>query len=256
MPRSQGEDDLTAAIYDAAIEPAGWDGVVKRLVEATKSVSGLLFVHTPDTAQLSAACNADPSYSETYVQHYHKINPHLAATETMVPGEVRSATYITRTGAFKASAYWNEWMGPQKWADVVGVGLLRAPRTRGLLVLHRSPDAVWVDPAEWNLLETLAPHLKRAATIHELFAKTRATTDSLGAAVGAAGLAVFLVSGDCRVLFANLKAEELVRHGMGLRVDRGQLAGATPALTHRLHALARAGAGPREARGEIGGTLE
>ncbi|MGQ0444274.1 MAG: helix-turn-helix transcriptional regulator [Beijerinckiaceae bacterium] len=78
----------------------------------------------------------------------------------------------------------------------------------------------------------------------------------LGAAVGAAGFAVFLLTGDCRVLFANPKAEDLVRRQAGLRFDRGQLAGATPAFTHRLHALARAGAGPREGRGEIGGTLE
>lgn len=256
MPRSQGKDDLTAAIYDAVIDPAGWDEVVKRLVEATKSVSGLVFVHTRDTANLSAVCNSDPFFSETYVQHYHKMNPHLAATETMVPGEVRSATYITRTDAFKTSAYFNEWMWPQKWADVVGVGLLRTPKSRGLLVLHRSPEAMWVDPPEWHLLETLAPHLKRAVTIHEMVAKTRATTSSLADAVAGAGFAVFLLSWDCRILFANHKAEDLVRQGMGLRVERGQLAAATPALTYRLQALARAGSLPSRAEGEIGGTLE
>jgi hypothetical protein len=73
MAASQGDGDLIAAIYDSIIEPAGWDAVIKRIVEATKSVSGNFFVHTRDTAHLSAVCNADPFYSETYVQHYHKI---------------------------------------------------------------------------------------------------------------------------------------------------------------------------------------
>jgi hypothetical protein len=41
------------------------------------------------------------------------------------------------------------------------------------LALHRSPDAIWVEPVEWNLLETIAPHLKRAAAIHELLARAR-----------------------------------------------------------------------------------
>ena len=113
-----------------------------------------------------------------------------------------------------------------------------------------------MEPAEWHLLETLAPHLQRAAAIHDLLARTRATANSLGAAVAAAGFAVFLLTEDCRVVFANAKAEDLVRRQMGLRYERGQLAAASPALTARLHALARAGSWPGRAEGDIGGTLE
>ena len=36
-----GDTDLIAAIYDAIIDPSGWDEVVKRIVEATKSFSGI-----------------------------------------------------------------------------------------------------------------------------------------------------------------------------------------------------------------------
>ena len=92
--------------------------------------------------------------------------------------------------------------------------------------LQRSPDAIWVEPAEWQLLQTLAPHLQRAAAIHDLLSRTRATTNSLGAAVAAAGFAVFLLTEDCRVVFANAKAEDLVRRQMGFRYERGQLAAA------------------------------
>jgi DNA-binding CsgD family transcriptional regulator len=105
-------------------------------------------------------------------------------------------------------------------------------------------------------LETLAPHLQRAVTIHDLLSRTRATTDSLGAAVAAAGFAVFLLTGDCRVVFANAKAEDLVRRGIGLRYECGRLAATSPALTARLHALARHGSQPERDEGDIGGTLE
>jgi DNA-binding CsgD family transcriptional regulator len=47
-----------------------------------------------------------------------------------------------------------------------------------------------------------------------------------------------------------------VRRQTGLRYERGQLAAATPALTHRLHALARGGSCLGRAEGDIGGTLE
>lgn len=44
MARSHGGDDLIAAIYDAIIDPSRWDEVVKRIIEATKSHSGNLFL--------------------------------------------------------------------------------------------------------------------------------------------------------------------------------------------------------------------
>jgi DNA-binding CsgD family transcriptional regulator len=251
-----GDTDLIASIYDAVIEPSGWDEVVKRIVEASKSASGALFIDMGDTAHLSALCNVDPFYAEAYVQHYHKINSLRAVEPTIVPGEMWKATSMSQTDSFKASAFCNEFSRPQGWADVVGVGLVRAPKSVGNLTLHRSPDAIWVEPAEWQLLETLAPHLRRAAAIHQLLSRARAATESLGAAVAAAGFAAFLLTGDCQVVFANAKAEDLIRRGIGLRYERGRLVATSPGLTARLHALARHGSQLGRGGGEIGGTLE
>ena len=158
-------DDLIAAIYDVIIEPSGWDEVVNRIVEATKSMSGGLLMEEANAA-----------------------HP--------------------------------------------------------------------VELAEWQLLETLAPHLQRAAAIHDLLGRVRAVTNSLGDAVAAAGFAVLLVTGDCRVVFANAKAEDFARRGRGLRYERGRLAVTSPALTARLHALARKAASPKTGEAHAGGTLE
>jgi DNA-binding CsgD family transcriptional regulator len=89
-----------------------------------------------------------------------------------------------------------------------------------------------------------------------LLCRARATTDSLGAAVAAAGFAAFLLTGDCRVVFANSRAEDLVRRGIGLRYIHGQLAATSPALSARLHALTRNAASPKTDEAHAGGTLE
>jgi hypothetical protein len=60
MAISDSGDDLIAAIYDAIIDPCGWDEVVKRIVEATKSMRGGLLIQQTDAAHLSAMCNTDP----------------------------------------------------------------------------------------------------------------------------------------------------------------------------------------------------
>ena len=255
MAKSHADGDLIAAIYDAIIEPSGWDEVVKRIVEATKSFSGNLVLQQAGAGSLTALYNVDPLYADAYAQTYYKNDPLNTPVWSIAPGEVRACSY-THTDSFRASAYYDEFVRPQGWVDLVVTGLARTPNAFSLLALTRSPDAVWVEQAQWQLLETLAPHLQRAATIQDLLSRTRATTKSLGAAVAAAGFAVFLLTEDCRVVFANAKAEDLVRRQTGLRYERGQLAAATPALTHRLHALARAGSWPGRGNGEIGGTLE
>ncbi|HEX3496104.1 MAG TPA: hypothetical protein VHT02_02855 [Methylocella sp.] len=255
MAISHSDGDLIAAIYDAIIDPSRWDDVVERIVETTKSFSGNLLLHQADAGSLTALYNVDPVLAEAYAQTYHKDDPLNTPAWSIAPGEVRACSY-TQTDSFRASAYYNEFVRPQGWVDLVATGLARAPNVSALMVLTRSPDAVWVEPREWHLLETLAPHLQRAVAIHELLARTRATTDSLGAAVAAAGFAVFLLTGDCRVIFANAKAEDLIWRGMGLRYEHGRLAATSPALTARLHALARHGSQPERGEGDIGGTFE
>jgi hypothetical protein len=94
-----------------------------------------------------------------------------------------------------------------------------------------------MDPAQWQLLERLAPHLQRAVAVHEVLARARCTAISIGAADEAVGFAVFLLAKDCRILFANAKAEDLVRSGTGFHFERGRLAAATRSLTERLHSL-------------------
>jgi DNA-binding CsgD family transcriptional regulator len=255
MAASHSDGDLIAVIYDAILDPTRWEEVVNRIVEATKSFSGGLNIQQGNSAYLSATCNVDPFYSDAYVQTYFDKNPLASILETVPSGKVWTVSDVTLSDTFRASPFFNEFIQPQGWADFVAIGLLREPKAVGLLVLHRSPDSVWVEPAEWHLLETLAPHLQRAAAVNQLLARAQATTDSLGAAVTAAGFALFLLTEYCRVLFANAKGEDLVRRGMGLRYERGRLAATTPALTHRLHALARQGSRPGRNE-DIGGTLE
>lgn len=259
MPREDNPSDLIAAIYDTAIDSSRWDEVVRRIVEATKSISGVVLAHQLDSlthhvdaSRVEASYNVDPFYSDAFEKTYYKasVNPLTPAAVALAPGEVLAASFITQTDRFRATAFYNEFLRPQGCADCVGIGLCHTPAASEMLVLQRSPNATLVEPPEWHLLETIAPHLKRASELHQELARARALTGSLGAAVAAAGFAVFLLSEDSRILFANAKAEDLMRLG-ALRCEGGRLAGGTPPLTHRLHTLAR-----HAAKGWSGGTLE
>jgi hypothetical protein len=142
MSMLRGNDGLIAAIYDAIIDPSRWDEVVKRIVEATKSISAGLLVRSGDAAHLSASHNIDPYFASAYVQTWYNQSPLDTIAATIAPGKLGTATHITQTDSFRSSAYYNEMRRPRGWADVVAVGLVRAPKTYGVLALQRSFDAI------------------------------------------------------------------------------------------------------------------
>lgn len=243
---------LIATIYDAIIDSSRWEEIVKRIVEETKSMSGNLVLQQPGVGNLTALHNVDPFFAEAYAQIFHKSDPLRSPEWRIAPGEVRACSY-TQTESFRASAYYHEFVRPQGWSGLVVAGLARTPDSFALLALTRSPDAVSMEPAQARLLESLAPHLQRAAAVYALLARTRCTANALCAATG---FAVFLLSATCRILFANAKAEDLLRRQIGLRYEGGRLAAATPALTQRLQALARASSRIARGEGEMGCSLE
>jgi DNA-binding CsgD family transcriptional regulator len=163
---------------------------------------------------------------------------------------------ISDTGNDLIAAIYGAIIEPSGWDEVASRIVEATKLMSGGLIMEKANAAHQVELAEWQLLETLAPHLQRAAAIHDLLGRVRAITNTLGEAVAAAGFAVHLLTGDCRVVFANAKAEDLVRRQTGLRYEGGRLAATSPALTARLRALARQGSRPRGGEGHAGGTLE
>jgi hypothetical protein len=118
--------DLIAAIYDAIIDPSRWDEVVRRTVEATKSFSGNLVLQQAGAGSLTALYNVDPVVAAAYAQTYYKNDPLRTPAWSIAPGEVRGCSY-TQTQWFKASAYYDEFVRPQGWVDLVVTGLACTP---------------------------------------------------------------------------------------------------------------------------------
>jgi hypothetical protein len=86
MSISRGGGDLIAAIYNSIIEPAGWDGVVKRIVEATKSVSGWLSIKLADEEHLPGQHNIDPFYADSLAT-MHLTNKELIHSDALAASD-------------------------------------------------------------------------------------------------------------------------------------------------------------------------
>jgi DNA-binding CsgD family transcriptional regulator len=256
MATSNESAEILASIYDAVLDPSRWDEVVGRIVRATNSVSGTLAVHQADSIHLSSTYNIDPVYLDDYAKNWHKKNPLDIFKDSVSPGELTAYTPITQSDTFKASPYFNEFIDPQGWSDGAIACLGRGHASAGFFGIIRSPKKIWVEPADWHLLETLVPHLQRAAEVQQLLSRSMVVTASLSQAFTAAGFGIFLVAADCRILFSNERAEILLRRRIGLRYCVGRLMATDRVANERLQALVLGGSKLARGNSECGGTLE
>jgi DNA-binding CsgD family transcriptional regulator len=72
-------------------------------------------------------------------------------------------------------------------------------------------------------MQALAPHIRRAVTIGDLFDEERAATSLFRQLVDALSYPVFIVAGDMRILFANPAAESLLRESVIAQSAGGRL---------------------------------
>lgn len=256
MATSNGSADILSTIYDAVLDPSRWNEALGAIVAATNSVSGSLAIRRADSIHLSAIHNMDPFYADAYAKNWYNNDPLADFKLSVAPGELKAYTKITQSDNFKALPYFNEFIHPQGWGDGLIACLVRGHTAAGFFGIIRSPARIWVEPEEWHLLETVVPHLQRAVEVQRLLSRSTAITDSLGSAIAAAGFGVFLVTEDCRILFNNAKAEDLLRHCSSLRYRRGRLAATDRVVSERLQAFVRGGSKLGRGDSEGGGTLE
>jgi DNA-binding CsgD family transcriptional regulator len=251
--------DLIAAIYDAALDSERWPLVLDRLAETLGASAGTLIRQNLITAKgKMIATRVDPKFGQLYNDHYSslKILPNRAGRPPV--GTCLTDRMIVRREEFVRTEFYSDFMRPWGFiiSSVLKVHIFMEGDYEIYVSFGRSAKYGEWEPSHLELLRRFAPHLHRTAAVSAILSGSRATIGSLAAAVAAVGFAVFLVTEDCHILFANAKAEDLLRCKVGLSCNFGRLAAATPALTQRLTALARAGSQPGRAEGDIGGTLE
>jgi DNA-binding CsgD family transcriptional regulator len=257
MSKSRGDDDLIAAIYDAAIDFDQWPLVLEWLAGMLGASAGCLVRQNLITAKgKMIAVRVDPKFGQLYDDYYCTRNVLPSRAGRPPVGTCLTDRMLVRAEDFIRTEFYNDYMKPWNFHSVLKAHVFKKGDYEIYVSFGCSPTFGEWEPSHINLLRRFVPYLQRAVAVDAILSNASAIRDSLGAAVAAAGFAVFLLTGDCQVLFANAKAEDLVWRKVGLLYERGRLAAASPALTARLHALAREAARPGRGEGDIGGTLE
>ncbi|MEO7221906.1 MAG: LuxR family transcriptional regulator, partial [Devosia sp.] len=119
MSESELLSELIGMIYDAALDPELWPGVMERGCGFLSCVTGSLgsIVFASGAMDLDISWGYDPHYAKLYLDHYAHINPMIPATLRAPVGQVDTVISAMPYDEFLKSQLFLEWGKPQGYID-------------------------------------------------------------------------------------------------------------------------------------------
>ena len=240
--------EITGEIYDAALDPALWPEVLRRIGDFVGGPASALF--STDIATQSQRFHfiwgEDPDYARSYNETYVRLNPLISSLMMSKVGEVNSVADIMPMSQFHQTRFYREWLRPQRWGDNIFSLVERSGTFVTTLATTIDDARSPASEAAKRRMGLIIPQVRRAVAIGNVIKMHRIEADALGDAVDAVGAAVYLVRSTGEIVRANTRGRELAEKGLLLRVKEQRIAVVVENGRRELHrAIADAGAGDR-----------
>src|SRR4051794_27703552 len=222
--------NLIGAIYDCVITPERWTGVLDEICAGFGFATGALSVASltnmkaavnavsgsdlAEMAQNGIAYGADIIElwgGPERIQHYPLGEPIVQSLA--VPQDIISG-----------NRYYREWALPKGLFDAVAVGLVRDKMMIGNAIFSQHQSAGPIGNAQIDGLRVLAPHIRRAVTISNLFDMKAVEAATFAATVEALTVGVVLADEDSKIVHANAAANAMLDTGDPIVNRQGRIA--------------------------------
>ena len=237
---------LIGDIYDAALQPELWTGVVERAGRFVGGSGASIFSRDAvrRTGNVHYSFGVDPQYEQLYFEKYIKFDPLNTIYLTLAVGDVLSNSIAIAHEEFIELRFYREWARPQGWVDNVFAALERSPASiAGFVVFCHERDGIADDDAR-ERLRLLAPHLRRAVLIGKVVDLKVIEVATFADALDGLGAGIFLVDAGARMVHANTAGHAMLAAGDFLRLAGDRLAAGDAKIDQSLRdVLAAAGIG-------------
>ena len=205
-------DSLVSAVYDCALDPGRWNGVLQSIGQLTQSHAGVLHClnHQSRAGQPGSVLiehNTDPSWSLKYREHYAALNPERHRVKQIPLFKPFTFSDLFGWDAFAKTAYHNEYRAPQGFGDSLNLLIERDNRRTVSISLFRPAHNPIFGAGDKLLIERLVPHIKRCSQIAGLLEHTNGETDRLTEVLNRLNLGVVILDQDRRMMYCNPVAD-------------------------------------------------
>jgi DNA-binding CsgD family transcriptional regulator/PAS domain-containing protein len=115
------------------------------------------------------------------------------------------------------------WALPNKIDDCIWVPMVKTPWRIGHLVVITHTDRGPITGHDLDMMGQIAPHIRRAVAIGDLFEAERGQGEVFREVIDALVTPVFIVTADMQILFANTSAEEMMRENLVIGTNMGRI---------------------------------
>ena len=221
---------IVEAIYDSIADFSLWQDTldaIRRLVEGQLAM--LAVVDTVGNSARFSVSSGDPALLDPLKQNYGSEVPFFAAVPKMdidVPFTVDTIYALQGPDTRQKwldSRIAREWVIPNRLDDFFWVALMKQPTRVGTLMVVTDKDRRQISDEDLELVSSLAPHVRRAVTIGDLFEAERRKVEIFRSIIESLDHPVMIVADDMHVIFANPAAEALMADNEAVSCVRGQL---------------------------------
>jgi DNA-binding CsgD family transcriptional regulator/PAS domain-containing protein len=251
--------DLIGGIYDCVIAPEQWTRVLNEIrmeFGFTSAVLSACSLINPRFG-VNAAAGTDPveSLTQTSIEYAADIVELWGGVERIRQyplGEPIIRSHAVPEEIILGNRYHREWTMPRGLLDAVGVALVRDKTMIGNVAFgqHQSDGAI--EDAQVSGLRVLAPHMRRAVTISNLFDMKTVEAATFSATVETLTAGVVLVDEDSKIVHSNAAATAMLAAGDPILTRHGRIAVQSAATTTSLQSAIAQAAKDEAALGQKG----
>ncbi|MBX9827404.1 MAG: LuxR C-terminal-related transcriptional regulator [Xanthobacteraceae bacterium] len=216
---------LITDIYDTALDPASWSGVLASMAGTMNAQAGALLSKDSSRRSVDATCHTglDPHFERTYADTYGKLGP-VATSAFCDTDRIASIPELMPYDEYCRSSFYREWAKPQGWADVAVGVLEKSASGCAYLSFARNQSAGMVDDDMRRRLSLVLPHVRRAVLVGKALEFKQAEAAAFADMLDGLSAGLFLLDAGGRVVHANAAANEILDAADFLRATCGRLA--------------------------------
>lgn len=208
---------IVGMIYDCVARPAGWSGVLEALTEEFRGkIATLAVLDTASRSSRFGATFGDPAIIEPLISTYAAEMPFYDLVPRFpidVPTTMVDLSALHGPDGyelFQRSRLWTEWFVPNRIGEALCTNILKTGGRVGAFVINLGDDRGPITDDDVQRLALIAPHVRRAVTIGDLFELERRSGELFRSTIDALTIAVLIVGDTLHLKYANPAAEALL----------------------------------------------
>ena len=178
--------------------------------------------------------NYDDAAQRAYADYFHKLDPFANGWRVIGRSGIFAGHELVDPEAFKNSEIYNDYCSRLGIFHTLGAGVDLGPGTTLMVGIHRPIERRSFAAKDRRLLGLVLPHLSRATQVHSLLGSISQQRTLGYWVLNTLSISAIAVDPQCRVVFANGAAEELLQVGDGLRSNQGRLTTYDPRQAEQL----------------------